>query len=319
MTQLRHQVWNTETVAAGQGFALWQDAVCRAVLHVATERHPDRPFAARISSRSLGAMRFAAFKSSGHTIVRDRSHIAGLADGGYLVSMQLRGSCHISQGDQRFVLAPGEIAIVDSEQPFRVCFPEHVERLVSVVPRAFLDVRAPWLTGAAARRICGSPAIMDLARQHLVQLAQAEPDPHAGDAALLAENLCNLLTIATAPDGGVRIASDARLETMLLLARQNLSDPDLSPSKLASLCGISVRTLHMRFKQLGSTWREWVLLNRLHACKAALEDSRRGDLSISQIAYQWGFNDLSHFNKSFRRAYGMTPGECRGVTRAANT
>jgi AraC family transcriptional regulator, positive regulator of tynA and feaB len=191
-----------------------------------------------------------------------------------------------------------------------------VERLVSVVPRACLDLRAPWLTGAPARRICGSPAIMDLARQHLVQLAQAEPDPHASDAALLAENLCNLLIIATAPDGNARtISSDARLETMLLQARQNLSDPDLSPAKLASLCGISVRTLHVRFKQLGSTWREWVLLNRLQACKAALEDPRRSDLSISQIAYQWGFNDLSHFNKSFRRCYGMTPGECRHASR----
>jgi AraC family transcriptional regulator, positive regulator of tynA and feaB len=311
------QVWNTDAVAPGERFALWQDAVCHAVLHVATEQPPGTDFRARITSRTFGAMRFAAFKSSGHAIVRDPSHIRSLDDGGYLVSMQLRGCCNIAQGDQQVVLAPGEIAIIDGERPFRVAFPEHVERLVSVVPRCLLDARAPWITSAPVRKICGQPAIMDLARQHLMQLAQAQPDPHANDAALLAENLCNLLTIATAPEGSVRaMSADARLETLLLLARQNLADPDLSPAMLAVLCGISVRTLHLRFKQLGCTWREWVLTNRLAACKAALQDPRQSDLSISQVAYRWGFNDLSHFNKSFRRLFNMTPGECRhGVTR----
>ena len=226
--------------------------------------------------------------------------------------MQLRGRCNISQADDQIVLRPGEIAIIDGEQPFRIDFPEDVERVVSVLPRHLLDSRAPWLTRKPTQLMSTAPAIVELARQHLLHLAHAEPDPSSSEAALLTENLCNLIAISSAPvKDASALTSDGRLELMLLLARQNLSDPELTPAKLASWCNISVRTLHIRFKAMGYTWSRWLLLNRLESCRAVLGDSCRRHLPISEIAYQGGFNDLSHFNKSFRRAYGMTPGEYR--------
>ena len=38
---------------------------------------------------------------------------------------------------------------------------------------------------------------------------------------------------------------------------------------------------------------------------------RNARSKISEIAYRWGFNDLSHFNKAFRERFGRTPGEWR--------
>jgi AraC-like DNA-binding protein len=153
--------------------------------------------------------------------------------------------------------------------------------------------------------------ILDLARQHLVQLAQAA-DLNQGDGALLAENVCNLLAVATAPDAGdIRASGESKLEFMLAVARQHLADPELSPEKLAALCGISVRTLHLRFRQLGTSCGRWILNHRLAACREALADPRQQDCAISAVAFRVGFNDLSHFNKSFRRRYGMTPGQWR--------
>lgn len=35
-------------------------------------------------------------------------------------------------------------------------------------------------------------------------------------------------------------------------------------------------------------------------------------LTVSSIAYEAGFGDLSHFNRCFRRHYGLTPREVRG-------
>jgi AraC-like DNA-binding protein len=32
---------------------------------------------------------------------------------------------------------------------------------------------------------------------------------------------------------------------------------------------------------------------------------------IGEIAFSWGFSDLSHFVRRFRAAYGMTPGDYR--------
>jgi AraC-like DNA-binding protein len=69
--------------------------------------------------------------------------------------------------------------------------------------------------------------------------------------------------------------------------------------------------LHARFKQIGHSFSRWVLDNRLEACRLALSDQNQRALNISEIAYRWGFNDLSHFNKTFRTRFDMTPGESR--------
>jgi AraC-like DNA-binding protein len=37
--------------------------------------------------------------------------------------------------------------------------------------------------------------------------------------------------------------------------------------------------------------------------------------SITAIAYESGFGDLSHFNRAFRRRYGETPSEVRASLR----
>ena len=39
----------------------------------------------------------------------------------------------------------------------------------------------------------------------------------------------------------------------------------------------------------------------------ALEDPQQALRSLSEIAYGWGFSDMTHFGRSFRKAYGMLP------------
>jgi AraC-like DNA-binding protein len=59
-----------------------------------------------------------------------------------------------------------------------------------------------------------------------------------------------------------------------------------------------------------------VLKSRLDRCREALRDPRQTTCSISQIAYCWGFNDLSHFDKAFRARFGMAPRQWRGAAHA---
>jgi len=53
-------------------------------------------------------------------------------------------------------------------------------------------------------------------------------------------------------------------------------------------------------------------LNELRLRKAAELLARGGDRRISDIAFDCGFNDLSYFNRSFRRRFGLTPSAARG-------
>jgi AraC-like DNA-binding protein len=43
----------------------------------------------------------------------------------------------------------------------------------------------------------------------------------------------------------------------------------------------------------------------------ALEDPRQAHRTIGDIAYSWGFSDLSHFSRRFKGAFGCAPGDYR--------
>jgi AraC-like DNA-binding protein len=44
-----------------------------------------------------------------------------------------------------------------------------------------------------------------------------------------------------------------------------------------------------------------------------LRDLRLANRSITSIAYDAGFGDLSYFNRTFKRVYGTTPSQVRGT------
>jgi AraC-like DNA-binding protein len=48
-----------------------------------------------------------------------------------------------------------------------------------------------------------------------------------------------------------------------------------------------------------------------------LTDPRCAGMTISAVAFGAGFNDLSTFNREFRRCYGATPSDLHAWTRAA--
>ena len=138
--------------------------------------------------------------------------------------------------------------------------------------------------------------------------------PGQREAELLADNLCNLVALLTAREGAEHRASQERvtdLDRMLAFLRRHLGDAGLSPQMLADHMRLSVRTVHKRFEQAGMTFRHWLLEQRLDACRRALADPRCATMTVAQIAFGLGFNDLSHFTKSFRARFGTPPGRFR--------
>jgi AraC-like DNA-binding protein len=67
----------------------------------------------------------------------------------------------------------------------------------------------------------------------------------------------------------------------------------------------------MLFERDGTTLTEFVRDQRLSRSRRILLNRQAQHLSISEIAYSVGFNDLSHFNRLFRRRFGCSPGEMR--------
>jgi AraC family transcriptional activator of tynA and feaB len=92
---------------------------------------------------------------------------------------------------------------------------------------------------------------------------------------------------------------------------EHLHDPDLSSVKLAGMLNMSLRTLHRLFQQRDLTVTGQILARRLDHCYRQLQSQRHRDRTITDIAFDCGFSDLSHFSRSFRRRFGVTPGAVR--------
>lgn len=52
-----------------------------------------------------------------------------------------------------------------------------------------------------------------------------------------------------------------------------------------------------------------MMTQRLARAHRMLGDPRHARRSITAIAYEAGFNDLSYFNRAFRRRYDATPSD----------
>lgn len=110
------------------------------------------------------------------------------------------------------------------------------------------------------------------------------------------------------PDsGGVRAARLAVVKSDII---SHLSEPNLSVGQIAARQGFSPRYIHMLFEHDGVTFSEYVIAQRLTRAYRMLADRVAGR-TISAIAMEVGFGDLSYFNRTFRRRFGASPSELR--------
>jgi AraC-like DNA-binding protein len=108
----------------------------------------------------------------------------------------------------------------------------------------------------------------------------------------------------------------ARLHAIKSNIAANLEDGSLTVAGIAARHGVSSRYLHKLFESEGTTFTQFILRERLDRAYRMLRDPRFVTRSISSIAYDVGFGDLSYFNRTFRRYYGATPSDIRsGITR----
>lgn len=304
----RPGVWATDAVRAHERFSFWRDAVCRALFNISIDAPAER-FSARITARTSGPLRFATSESTGYHLLRSRRDIASADADHHTVCLQLSGETVIEQNDATTALAPNDIAIFDGRAPFGAALAGR--RTILVLPREMIDRRAPWLRGSPLRKFAAQSSFVDLARRHLLALSADDSILSESQTSLLTDNLCNLLALASADTAPHRLSGELQVEALLAFCRQRLHDPELSPQHAADHLGISIRTLHARFQQIGKSFGRFLLESRLDACRAVLADENHRSSNVSEIAYRFGFNDLSHFNRAFRARYDMTPGEWR--------
>jgi len=304
--------WSTHAVAAHARLDIWRDAVGLADGGIETRIRRSRPLSGTFALRSLAGFKLVRFKSSGHSIARaDRAQ--SLPAGYFLVSLQMTGEARLIQGRREVTVGAGSgaVGLVDVSRPFELSFPSEVERIFFFVPHAALRARAPWIAAAEPASLGRGNPLARIMAEYMRLIGDPAHPLDDRTALVLLDGFLGALALAAAQKqerigGGDR--PDLRLAALKAHMRCRLADPGLAPATAAAALGLSTRTLHKLFERSDASFGAWLRAQRLEACATALV---RSDARIVDVALAAGFNDISHFNRSFRARFGMTPRQWR--------
>ena len=172
-----------------------------------------------------------------------------------------------------------------------------------------------------ARSIKPTEAEHRLTSAYLAMLPAQSDTLGSAAADVVRDQVLDLVAVSLAKamdDGTPRVSSAHSLALVSLRAaiEARLTDPTLDASSVAAAAGSSsVRYANAVLAKHNTSIMRLVQAQRVQRCRRALEDPSQAHRTVSEIAYGWGFSDMTHFGRRFRVAYGMLPSEYRRAYR----
>jgi signal transduction histidine kinase/DNA-binding response OmpR family regulator len=97
------------------------------------------------------------------------------------------------------------------------------------------------------------------------------------------------------------------LQQVTKIVYRELNNPEFLPNGLANEMCLSVSQLKRKLRDLsGVNYSSFIMQARLNKAKKLLKNS---DKTVSEIAYECGFNDLGYFSRSFKNMFGFAPSQ----------
>lgn len=308
-------IFSTVDIRPRERFDSWHEKARQHVID-----HDSRPdcrltFEANLSTASLDDITLVSFESSPMTVSHTSSHIAHATSDDLFICRQLAGELWLEQDGREVSLRAGDMTMLDPRRPYGGRFLAGANLLLVKVPRRRLEARVGCTRNMVARTMRSEQGEIGMVSDFLALLS-GHVERLGPAAATVAEQVLDLLGVALLEANG-RSRSGMPTARLAVLTRvrahieRRLSDPALDPATVAAAAGISVRYANAVLAQQDTSLARLILTRRLERCRKALGDLTQAHRSISDIAYFWGFSDMTHFGRRFRSAYGLLPSEYR--------
>ena len=214
-------------------------------------------------------------------------------------------------------LAAGDFTLCDMTRPYNVCFDGPCRLLVVGIPRMLLLRYVPFPEELTAVAMSTRDSMNGLVSDYLRHLLARFPlGPPVSEAWQVCQATMSL--IGGAYERLLQTRCTRRSAAALHRARirsyieEHLTDPDLTPTAIATGCQINVRYMHRLQALERETLARYILRRRLEECVRELAALPRRR-SITEIAFLYGFKSATHFGRAFRDRYGVSPGKYAGA------
>jgi AraC-like DNA-binding protein len=320
----RHRIHiSTDSFPEEKRLAMWREIYGRGIAQVDIEPLSDAPFHADVTFNLLPNVAIASgSRSPAHyRVTRDL-----LKDSRDIVAVSIlrSGEASATQFGKELIGGLGSASVLAGGEPSVSTLKTDGSFITLAMSRPAIAELAPDFSAAFGRPIPADNPALRLLIKYLDAVHGADELAHPEVARSVSSHILDLLALALGARGdraeaALGSAKTARLQAIKSDVLSMLGDGELSSELIASRHGISSRYVRKLFEQDGMSFTAFVLGERLMRVRHKLRDSRYAHLTIAQLAHACGFNDISYFNRAFRRQFGATPTDVREETRESAT
>jgi AraC-like DNA-binding protein len=304
--------FTTEIFDPAHRFEAYRDYT-RSINDISIPREARPAFAASTTNWMVGRIMIGVVRTPQMQLSRNIQQIRGDDLDHWVLRVSRSGEVVSRAGERSYRSEPGDLVLESLAAPYEdqwtpgewisVAFPRDMTPGLS--QRSLDECIGPRRHASA--RVLGS---------FLFSLVEELPKASPEDMARLAEaTRAMIVSMVDEQRLPARTPSLARSRVERAI-RANIASARLTPERIAEIAGVSRSTLYRMFEAEGGV-ATYMRRLRLEGVRTDLADPAKRQQPIARIAESWGFYCVSAFNRSFRAAFGMTPGDIREQTVSA--
>lgn len=301
-----------------QKFNLWRDLYQANFGSRDFGRPEDKRFRAVFEFAHFGNIGLGAFEGTINYAGRTPHDVRADQRDGYFFLVNTGSPLLVRQRGREMTIGFSGAALVAFSEPAEFRSRSDNKWFSAVVPQQWLDVHVRNMDDLLARPLDPQNEALKHFRKYAKMLLGPngiDDDPalnrHVGNSLLqlIALSLgANRDAIETTGMSGLRAA---RVRDIVAEIRSEFSDPSFSSARVAAKLRMSERYVQDLLTETGTNFTARVMEARLQEARMMLENQDHDRLAIAEIADRCGFNEISYFNRSFRRRFGRSPSDVR--------
>lgn len=309
-------VYSTSDVHPRDRISYWVDVATKGFVAHQFQAKSGAAFTGSVGISSLAEIGVAYFDCDAAVAVRSPREILREDHDDLLLILQLSGKAVFDQDGREAVTEDGSLILLDPRRPFAIEAQAKEKGIVFKIPRELLEARLGSISSMTARAISSKSPIAGLASGFLAMLPEHIDALDGQAASKVSEQALDMVALVFSKEcdqNGLSLSSARNTALMRLKStvESSLYDPELKPASVAVAAGMSVRYANALLSYEGTSLERYVQDRRLERCRGALGDPAQAHRTIGEIAYSWGFSDLSHFGRRFKAEYGFSPSDYR--------
>jgi len=302
-----------DVIGADACFERWHEVTCHNYSHTEYRRPLRGPFKGRIAAREFGALTVSDVSSSiaecRIEVVRGAAEIRRDPRDHFTLFLVCRGQINIEQSGREARICAGDLVIYDQSQPFTLEFGGDTSEIVVTIPRPLVVSRLSDGPRLTARCISGASKLGMLTAAVIRHLATFEMPMHSAVTDRLCASTLDILATTLEAEFTDALEEECagrqKLDQVKRYLLANLHDVEITIESIAAAQNVAPRTLHRLFSAEFTTPIRWLWQQRLAASYRALAEGHIKH--VTDAALSFGFTDLSHFSRAFKKTYGCPP------------